>query len=136
MNIPFNWFTRKESKKLKWRDLTGPEKLKLFQNIKIEELLPNFEEAPTIQKLWKSFLEITKLLLSSSNKNEINLGEFASTTKQWLELFLSIYQAKHVKPYMHAFVCHVPEFLGLYGTICPFTQQGLEKLNDRTTKDF
>jgi hypothetical protein len=37
---------------------------------------------------------------------------------------------------MHALVWHVPEFLHLYGTICPFTQQGLEKLNDKTTKDY
>jgi hypothetical protein len=38
---------------------------------------------------------------------------------------------------MHALVWHVPEFLSLSdGTICPFTQQGLEKLNDRTTKDY
>ncbi len=37
---------------------------------------------------------------------------------------------------MHALVWHVPEFLHLYGTICPFTQQGLEKLNEKTTKDY
>ena len=28
LQIPFNWYTCKESKKLKWRDLTGPEKLR------------------------------------------------------------------------------------------------------------
>lgn len=37
---------------------------------------------------------------------------------------------------MHALVWHVPEFIQLYGSISPFTQQGLEKLNDKTTKDY
>ena len=37
---------------------------------------------------------------------------------------------------MHALVWHVPEFIELHGKISPFTQQGLEKLNDKTTKYF
>ena len=37
---------------------------------------------------------------------------------------------------MHALVWHVPEFIQMYGCITPFTQQGLEKLNDKTTKDY
>lgn len=75
-------------------------------------------------------------LLSLSNQNEINVEEFSRKTKLWLELFLSVYHTKHVTPYMHALVWHVLEFLNLYGTICPFTQQGLEKLNNKTIKDF
>lgn len=49
---------------------------------------------------------------------------------------LSLYQTKDVTPYMHAFSMHVPEFLCLHGNITMFTQQGLEKLNDLTTKYF
>lgn len=30
LKISFNWYVCKDSKKMKWRDLTGPEKLKLF----------------------------------------------------------------------------------------------------------
>lgn len=37
---------------------------------------------------------------------------------------------------MHALVWHLPELIGLYGNITPFTQQGLEKLNNKTTKDY
>jgi len=47
--------------------------------------------------------------------------------------FCSIYQAKHVTPYAHAFTMHVPEFVGIHGNISKFCQQGLEKLNDVTT---
>lgn len=135
LKIPFNWFICKESKKLKWRDLTGPEKLKLFQNIKIDVVLPTFHDSDKIQKLWKDFYDIAEFL-SSSNQDKIIVEDFSKRTKLWLDLFLSLYQTKHVTPYMHALVWHVPEFLHLYGTICPFTQQGLEKLKDKTTKDY
>ena len=37
---------------------------------------------------------------------------------------------------MHAFVAHVPEFVQIHGVIVPFTQQGLEKLNDSLTQFF
>lgn len=47
-----------------------------------------------------------------------------------------MYQAKDVTPYMHALHCHVPEFLSLYQNIAYYTQQGLEKYNDRASKDF
>jgi len=36
--IPFHIYADKESKTLKWRDLIGPEKLKLFKLIKMQEL--------------------------------------------------------------------------------------------------
>ena len=39
-NIKFNRSTDKEFKKLQYRDLTGPEKNWLFQNIKIPQLFP------------------------------------------------------------------------------------------------
>ena len=38
---------------------------------------------------------------------------------------------------MHAMAYHIPEFLWLHkGNIVQFTQQGLEKLNDISTKNF
>ena len=37
---------------------------------------------------------------------------------------------------IHALVCHVPEFLTLYGNLTQFTQQGMEKLNDTSTKYY
>ena len=52
------------------------------------------------------------------------------TIKNWVRLFLRVYQTM----YVHSFAFHVPEFTEKYGTICKFTQQGLEKLNDQTTQ--
>ena len=37
---------------------------------------------------------------------------------------------------MHAMVAHLPEFMQLYDSIVPFTQQGLEKLNDVYTQYY
>ena len=39
LGISFQWQIGKDSKKLEYRDLTGPEKLKLFENIKISSVL-------------------------------------------------------------------------------------------------
>ena len=50
LGISFSRYIGKESKQLEYRDLTGPEKVKLFQNINISFLLPNSEDANTIQK--------------------------------------------------------------------------------------
>jgi len=38
--------------------------------------------------------------------------------------------------YIHAFSNHVPEFIQLYGNLISFTQQGLEKINNVSTKQF
>ena len=63
--------------------------------------------------------------------------KFDTETKEWVISFVSIYQTKDITPYMHAFAMYVPEFLRLHnGNICVFSQQGLEKLNDVSTKYF
>ena len=42
----------RESKKLKWRTLTGPVKLVAFHNLIIAEILRDTEEVSQIQSLW------------------------------------------------------------------------------------
>ena len=42
--IPFHMYADKVSKILKWSNLTGPEKLKLFKAIKIPELFPSLSK--------------------------------------------------------------------------------------------
>lgn len=51
----------KQSKQLKWRMLTGPEKLVVFSKIDIPATFPTLEHEDEIQKLWKDFLTIHKL---------------------------------------------------------------------------
>lgn len=48
LGIPgFCFYVRKSSQQLKHRSMTGPEKLKMFHNIKIQELLPSFDNTET-----------------------------------------------------------------------------------------
>ena len=131
--IKFNWFINKESKKLQYRDLTGPEKIRLFQNIKIPQLFPALNTKNDLQKLWKDFYSLIQQL----GKSECDdVDEFEISVKSWVTKFARLYQTKDVTPYMHAFAMHVPQFLRLHGNISSFTQQGLEKLNDITTKFY
>ena len=130
-----HFYIDKMSKELKYRTLTGPEKIRVFENIQISTLLPNHLTLATkIQSLWKEFLKLHTILSKPTSDSDTSL--FGDRAKVWLEQFLDIYQTRYVTPYIHAMVSHVPEFLQLYGTIVPFTQQGLEKLNDITTKEY
>jgi len=129
--ISFTWYVD-DSKKLKWRDLTGPEKHRLFQKINTPSLFPSILHVERIQLLWCRFYQMIKDL----NNDDCDPDSFEVAAKDWVRTFCSIYQTKHVTPYIHAFAMHVPEFVRLYGNITKFTQQGLEKLNDLTTKQY
>ena len=37
---------------------------------------------------------------------------------------------------MHILVAHIPKFLKDIGSLAPYSQQGLDKLNDDITKDY
>ena len=52
IGISLNFRINKDSKKLEYRDLTGPEKLKLFQNINIPTLLPRCSQNKEIQVMY------------------------------------------------------------------------------------
>ena len=127
--INFHFYTCKDTSSLKWRDLTGPEKYVLLSRVDLPNLFPNLPNVVLIQKLGKEFATLNETIRSESMSTS-EIETFASKAKLWLELFI---QSKDVTPYMHALVSHLPEFFTLYGSIIPFTQQGLERLNDQYT---
>ena len=131
--IRFKWYLN-DSDKSAYHDLTGPEKHRLFNNIDIPKLFPDLHSKIELQEVWTTFIKLTKKL---ANADSSDTDEFDSSVKSWVQdHFLKIYQTKDVTPYMHAFAMHIPQFLKLHGNIGIFTQQGLEKLNDLTTKYF
>ena len=134
LGIPFTWYIGKETKQLEYRDLTGAEKVKLFQNINISFLLPNSKYKDKIQKIWDDFWEIRQDLKHDFQPDDVDTLKGKITL--WLENYLKVYQAKDVTPYIHALYAHVPEFLSLYTNLEYFTQQGMEKYNDITSKNF
>ena len=136
--VRFKFHTDKETKAMKWRDLTGPEKKRLFEHIDIPTLFPSLENSQKIQKLWNEFIALVNHLSVSTEQSldKWSPQDFDKKAKQWVTDFASTYQCKDVTPYMHCLAMHVSEFLQLYGNIGQFTQQGLEKLNDLTTIFF
>ena len=130
--IRFKWYLD-DSNKFAYRDLTGPEKHRVFNKINIPSLFPDLKEKIKLQNVWSTFYELINKLTDADSSDAVT---FESSVKSWVKEFLTIYQTKDVTPYMHAFTMHVPQFLSLHGNITIFTQQGLEKLNDVTTKYF
>ena len=98
----------------------------------IAEKFPALKKAKEIGKLWKDFF----LLVQDINKEMCDADELSRKIKLWVNLFLCVYQTKDVTPYIHALLNHVPKFIRLHGNLISFTQQGLEKLNDVSTKEF
>ena len=74
--------------------------------------------------------------MNELSNDECDPDNFQENAKAWVKKFCSVYQTKHVTPYVHALAIHVPEFIRLHGNITKFTQQGLEKFNDLTTKHY
>ena len=127
--IPFHFYVCKDTKKLKWCDLNGPEKHRLLGKIDFPQRFPSIPNIEKIQFIWTEFRRLNSLL-SSDSFSSADITTFAEDAKLWQTKFLHVYQTKNITPYMHAFVSHVPEFLKIHGAIAPYTQQGLEKLND------
>ena len=80
-------------------------------------------------------MELNKIIRSEEISGE-EATAFATKSKACLQLYLTVYQTKHITPYIHALVAHLHEFFQIHGAIVPFTQQGLEKLNDVYTHYF
>ena len=133
----FLFWIGKELKHLKWRTLTGPEKLTVFSKINIAETFPEIPQSSDVRTLWKQLLDINTLL--SIRPEEITsekVADFRSKSTAFVQIFTQIYPAKHVTPYMHCMMQHVEEFMSTSSALLPFTQQGLEKYNDTMTKDY
>ena len=132
----FSFWIGRESKKLKWRTLTGPEKLILFENINLLVTFPEVPHCEEVQGLWRELLKINRLLSVRPHEvTEQMATQFEERSKEFVRTFTDIYPAKHVTPYMHCMM-HVSEFMQIHGALLPFTQHGLEKYNDCMTKDY
>ena len=94
--IPFRWYSEEE-KHLKWRDLTGTEKHRLFSRIDISTLLPSIPKCVQIQELWVTFYTLVKML----SIDKVDPLLFKQQARKWVNDFCGIYQTKNVTPYMH-----------------------------------
>ena len=122
-------------KKLEYKDLTGPEKLHVFQHINFQVLLPHYKHVKELEKLWRDFIDIIGDLKLDFPTEE-SIKQLQIKLQTWFQQFLHIYQAKDVTTYMHAIYHNIPEFLRLYQNVAFFNQQGMEKYNDIASKDY
>ena len=109
------------SKALKCRSLTGPEKLKVCQNIDIKVLLPlvSSDKRSRIQHLWTELLSLNTMFSKPANELPATvIKEFETRARQWGK---DVYQSDRVAQYIHAMMNHVHEFMQVHGSILPFT---------------
>ena len=56
---------------------------------------------------------------------------------KFLQNFTDVYLSQHLHtPYIHIFMNHLSDLISTYPNISSYNQQGLEKLNDITTKEY
>ncbi len=125
---PFYW----DNTDFKLRDFTGTEKCVIFQNINIFELANEHSNIENLNFIWTEFWSI----YNSVKENSITAEILKEKTSHWTIIFLNVYHASHITPYMHAFKSHLHEFIQLHGDVNAFNLEGLEKLNDLTTTHF
>lgn len=86
--VGFNFYVGKDSKKLKWPTLNGPQKHKLFACIKVAEILPELgaDKLTKIQFLWDEFYVLGCIKLKSANGifSKEDVDEYESRLKKWL----------------------------------------------------
>ena len=81
--------------KLTWRDLTGPEKIRLLNSINIPNLFPSLPNNDQIQHLWLTFIHwINYLKRDDGNPDELETGakqrvrDFVRCTRQSMLLHM------------------------------------------------
>ena len=127
------------SKQLKIRSLTGPERLKVFKHIIIQQLLPKEDPSERARKqvLWNELLELHETFSKRpEDVTAADIDSFDLKSKEWVRKFTQVYHSDKVTPYIHAMANHTSQFMRVHGSILAFTQQGLEKFNDTMTKDY
>lgn len=79
--------------------MTGPERLKLFRNIKIKELLPKFNDSEVldIQILWTELLELNTTFSKRPEEiREDDISKFETNARNWCRKFLILYHQHNI----------------------------------------
>ena len=132
LSIPWSFYTSKESAQIQYRDFTGPEHIKIQKHINLDNLIPWHSKTHQIKWLWKEFHDVMTVMKSEGADAEV----VETRARAWVSTYAQTFHAKDVTPYMHAFMNHISESLKLHGQINNFSQQSMEKLNDKVTSLF
>ena len=101
---------------------------KSTQDFKLELYAYDYNKIDDLKKLWNNFNNIYNQI----KNNELSSDNVKTVTKDWLRLFVSLFEPKHITPYIHGFVYHLHEMVEKHGDINQYAQEGMEKLNHLT----
>ena len=133
-----------ENPNWKSKNLTGLQKLRLFESLKRSDFLIlnqilSLDDTPVTPEkrnlvpfLWKNFYSIYSRLA----ENDINPQTLREETSEWLRIFLICYKAKKITPYIHIFCVHLHEQLERIPHLYKFNLQGLEKYHSFCKRYF
>jgi hypothetical protein len=121
-----------KGKGFKGRTLRGTELMDVLEKANVLKLMPDYKHRHKLQEIINDFVTIIKRL---RNQN-ITCKELEIQTSSWMKKYKSIYIAKHITPYMHAFQSHLHVQTRRHGHINLFNLEGLEKQNALTTKTY
>ena len=118
------------------RNFNGVEKKKIFENIDFIKIFPKMKEANLRQEVWDVFYS----LIYEIKDDSLSTIEIKNKTKIFFEKFRKITFGVSTTPYIHIFVSHIFQQVDYLRTknlsINDFSMQGVEKLNDFTTKYY
>ncbi len=120
---------------IKVRSFNGVEIKKIFEKINLEELFPDLDKIKEKQSIFKAFLD----LINQFNQS-LDIESLKSKSFSFGNLFIRLYKNCEITPYIHILINHLPQqannllINGL--SLSSFKMEGLEKLNDCTTKYF
>lgn len=131
-----------EAGQLEARQLNGVEKLKVLSQMGFFYMklidFENVKDISLISKLWCDFYALFVSISDNiyyGNMSKKNVKDSIEIeTFNWLILYEKIYSGPKITPYMHIFGEHMAELYEEHGPIGEFSMQGLEKLNDLSTK--
>lgn len=134
---PF-YASKNNSSDYKLRNLNQNERLKILEKLnklKIENLFPEIDRnyAINFTKVIERFLEVINKL----SNNSINEEDFKKQ-QEWLRDYLKLRPSEthEITPYIHIFVFHLKELIKRHTNLNIYNCQGLEKLNEFTTKMY
>ena len=122
---------------IKFRNMNGNERNKILEQIHEKNMINMFSDLKDrLLNLNFVFHEYYSLfcLIKSFATMPIDLGALEMRLREWLVRYM-VEQPK-CTPYIHSFVFHMTEFLLLNPDLKSFNIQGLEKLNDLTSKYY
>lgn len=123
----FSFYIGKESKSLKYWDLTGQEKIFFNHVDELFTILTPFDpnDLKVMLSVWKEYYKLHEMLKSLQAEC---IDDFHVQVEKWVKLFCSVFLSKIVTPYMHLFAKHASELIRKHGCLNNFSTQGLENL--------